>query len=258
MFSTYHFLWLVICFSLEVGLLIALHKYRPSLRNVLSWACFGCVVSEVVKTLSVLEMVPSADGSTMHLYLEMGHLPLHLCSIQILFIFYSRFGENEKIKETLLAFMYPTCTVGALLATMIPTTLSSDPTVMEAFARPLTYQYFLFHAMLIVLGIYISMSSQVKIKPRHYVSTMGILGVLGFFSLYLNSAFAAPTYVNGEMISVDYSTNFFFTQKAPIEIPLIEKWHWILYLAVIVTIAMVVVGGFYLPYVIKAKKEKGA
>ena len=258
MFTSYHFAWLTICITAGLTLLYFLKKHRPSLQRVLSWVCVGCVISELVKTFSVLEMVPASDGTTMHLYLEMQHLPLHLCSIQIIFIFYARFAKDSKVKEALLAFMYPTCTIGAFLALMIPTIFPANVTVTEAFLKPLTYQFFLFHVMLVVLGIYIPMSAEVNIRPKHYLSTLGILGVLAFLSIYLNSIFAMPTYVDGELVSVDYSTNFFFTQDTPIGIALTEKWHWFLYLGIIVTIAVVFIGVFYLPYIMKARKEKAA
>ena len=87
MFTINHFIWIGICTVLLIAGFYCLRRYRPTLQQVLSIACTGAVISEVTKTLSVLQVVPSVDGSTMHLYMELGHLPFHLCSIQILFIF---------------------------------------------------------------------------------------------------------------------------------------------------------------------------
>ncbi len=256
MFTLNHFIWLAVCLLVGVISAAYLRKYRPSLRTVLSVACVGCIISEVIKTFSVLKMVPSADGSSMHLILEMQHLPLHLCSIQIIFIFMARFAHNKKTVETILAFMYPTCTLGALFALALPSIFSASIKVSQAFTHPLAYQFFLFHTMLVILGTYIALSGEVDIRPRHYLSTLGILAGLAFLSLYLNSIFAETTYVNGELVSVDYSPNFFFTQDTPIGIELYEKWQWYLYMAIIVALAVVLIGLFYLPFFIKAAKLK--
>lgn len=258
MFTLNHFIWLGICFLLGGAAVVCLKKYKPPLRKVLTIACIGCIVSEVVKTLSVLKMVPSTDGSSMHLVLEMQHLPLHLCSIQIIFIFMARFASNKKTVEVLLAFMYPTCTIGALFALALPSIFSSSVDVSQAFTHPLAYQFFLFHTMLVVLGSYIAWSGEADIRPRHYLSTLGILAGLAFLSLYFNSIFADMTYVNGELVSVDYSPNFFFTQDTPIGIELYEKWQWYLYIGIITALALVLIGLFYLPFFIKAKKIKAS
>lgn len=256
MFTVYHFIWLAICLPLCTVGLYLLNKKKPPLKKVLSWACVGSVLSEVIKTLSVLEMVPSADGSSMHLYLEMGHLPLHLCSIQILFIFYARFGKEGKAKETLLAFMYPSCTLGAFFAIMLPSIFSSSIRVDQAFTHPLAYQFFLFHCMLVMLGLYIAMCGEIHITGKHYLSSLGILSVLAFISLYLNSIFAVPTYVNGELASVEYSTNFFFTQYTPIGIELTTKGEWFAYMGIILALALTLIGLFYLPFILKERKAK--
>lgn len=256
MFSVNHFIWLGISIAAMTAALCYLKKYKPSLASVLSVCCVLCILSEVTKTFSVLEMIPSSDGSTMHVYLEMGQVPLHLCSIQIAFIFFTRFSKNQQAREKLLAFMYPSCILGAAFAMAIPTIFSSTVPVSQAFTHPQAYQYFLYHAMLIVLGIYIVMSKEISLKAKHYLSSLAILGGLGFASIYLNSIFASPTYVDGKLISVDYSTNFLFTQETPIGIPLTEKWHWFLYLGIIGMMAVVLIGIFYLPFIIKDFKEK--
>lgn len=256
MFTVYHFIWLAICIPLCAVALWQLKKRKPPLKKVLSLACIVCVLSEVIKTLSVLKMVPSTDGSTMHLYMEMQHLPLHLCSIQILFIFYARFAREGKAKETLLAFMYPSCILGAFFALMLPSIFSTSIDVTEAFTHPMAYQFFLYHTMLVVLGTYIAMSGEIHFTGKHYLSSMGILGVLAFVSLYMNSIFATPTYVNGELVSVEYSTNFFFTQRTPIGVELTTKGDWFLYMGIILTLAVVLVGLFYLPFILKVRKAK--
>ena len=256
MFSVNHFIWLGICIVVMAAAFYYLKKYKPSLTSVLTVCCALCILSEVTKTFSVLEMVPTSDGSKMHAYLEMGQVPLHLCSIQIAFIFFVRFTKNQQAREKLLAFMYPSCILGAFFAMMIPTIFSDTVPVARAFTHPQAYQYFLYHAMLIVLGVYIVMSNEIQLKTKHYSSSLGILGVLGFASIYLNSIFAVPVYESGALVSVEYTTNFLFTHEPPIAIPLTEKWHWFLYLGIIGLLAVVLIGIFYMPFILKERKEK--
>ena len=239
MYSFFHFVWLAICALLIAAAFVYLRRKRPPLKSVLSLACAGCVLSEVTKILSVIELVPSADGSAYYPYLELQHLPFHLCSMQILFIFYARFARNGPVKETLLAFMYPSCLIGALLAILIPTTFSGTVDAREAFARPLTYQYFLYHTMLIIFGAYIPMSREIELRPRHYLST-----------------FAVPVYSSGTLLSVEYTTNFLFTAAPPIDsIKLTELWHWFAYIGVLGVLAFGLVALLYIPVFRRAGRK---
>lgn len=258
MFTVNHFIWLGISAVLIAGSLIWLFKYKPPLEKVLTVACIVSVLSEIVKTVSALQLVPSSNGTTMRLYMEMSHLPLHLCSVQIFLIFFAKFGRESKVKDALLAFMYPSCTIGATFALAIPTVFSTTIKPSQAFTHPIGYQFFIFHSMLIVLGIYIAYAKRQVIKPKHYFSTLGILGALAFASIYLNSVFAEPIYKNGKLISVEDSPNFFFTYRTPIGIKLTEMWHWYVYIAIIAALACVLVALFYLPFFIKDYREKRA
>ena len=140
----------------------------------------------------------------------------------------------------------------------MPSIFSSSIEVSQAFTHPLAYQFFLYHSMLVVLGAYIPLCGEVELRPKHYFSTLGILGALAMASLYLNSMFAAATYEDGELISVEYATNFFFTYKPPLPIPLTSVGQWLAYLAVICLLAAVLVGLCYLPVLRRAKKEAEA
>ena len=255
MFTIYHFLWLGISAVVIAGALWFLRRRRPPLRQLLSVCCALSVASELVKALSVVRLVPSSDGSMLLPYIELQHLPLHLCSIQILLIFFVRFARPGRGRTAVLAFMYPTCLIGAALALAMPSIFSTSIPASEAFVHPLAYQFFLYHSMLVVLGAYIPFCGEVELRPRHYFSTLGLLGALALASLYLNSMFAAATYEDGELVSVEYATNFFFTYKPPLPIPLNSAGQWMAYLAVICLLAAVLVGLCYLPVFLKARRK---
>lgn len=255
MFTPLHFVWLALCVILIAVVCLWLQQHKPDLRKVLTAACVISVISELIKVFSCIKLVPAADGAMMTPYLEMQHLPLHLCSMQIILIFYARFAKDSPRRDTLLAFMYPTCIAGAFLALLMPSIFSNSIESSQAFSHPLAYQYFLYHCILIILGVYIVTSRQVRIQPKHALSTLVILAVMAFLSLYINSMFAAPVYVNGELVSVEYTPNMLFTYETPIGIAFTELWHWYLYLGILVVIAVLLIAVFYLPFLLKARKE---
>ena len=255
MFSAQHIIWLVICATIVVLSLRTLLTKKVPLEKVLSIACVICALSEVVKLFTYVQMVPTADGSTLNMFIEHRHLPLHLCSIQILFIFYTRFTESRRNRETLLAFMYPTCIIGAAMALLLPT-LFNDISTSQAFTHPIAYQFFLYHTMLIVLGFYIARSGEVDIRFSHLFSTLGILFALGLLSIYVNSATAHVTYAGTQLLSVETTPNFFFTYRTPIGIALTQMWQWYLYIAIIAALAIILITLFYLPFRKKGAKQE--
>ena len=248
MFSPQHLVWLAVCI---VGIVLATKKLdatKPGLNNVLTGACVICAFSEVVKLLTYVQMVPTADGSTMNLFIEWRHLPLHLCSIQILFIFYVRFAEKSSRRDAVLAFMYPTCILGAAFALLLPSIFPTTILPEQAFTSPIAYQFFLFHSMLVTLGIYIARSGEVTIRFKHLFSTYAILAALTILSIYANSALSYVTYRGTELLSVENTPNFFFTFRTPIGIQLTQMWHWYVYLGILLVLAIVLIAPFYLPY----------
>ena len=251
MFSIQHIIWVIISVVMIVCGLVVMKKRKATLKDVLTACCIICVLSEVTKILSCIEMVPSSDGSVIYPYLQMEHLPLHLCSIQLFTIFYCRFGKGtiaySKVKQFLLSFMYPTCTLGALFAIALPSIFDTTITVSQAFTHPIAYQLFIYHSCLLALGLYIPMSGEVRFSWSTYRNTMAALSVLVIFSTYMNSIMASPTYVNGKLISVDHVTNFFFLYRTPIGVALNTKLAWIIYLVILIALAYSLIALMYLP-----------
>ena len=254
MFTWRHFLWLGICLFIIAVSIILYKKNKPSFNQVLNICCAVCVFSELSKVLSTIEMVPSSDGSIIFPYIPLNHLPLHLCSIQIILIFFVRFTNNMKMRENILSFMYPTCLFGAIMALAMPSIFSTSIPVEDAFKALISYQFFIYHSMLIVLSIIIVMSKEVIWEKKHILSTLIIVFLLSFLSIYINSMFASPTYVDGKLVSVDFWPNFFFTYNNPIGLKLTQKWQWLLYLLVIALLAIILVVCSYLPLIKRSKK----
>ena len=253
MFTVRHFIWIAICCVFIAYLLWMYFRKRPTLQQVLTSACWVCVASELIKVFSVIKMVPSTNGAIMYPYIEMNHMPLHLCSIQILLIFFVRFTSNQKLRENVLAFMYPSCLLGAIAAILMPSIFRTSVPVEKAFIHPLAYQTFLYHAMLIVLAICIARSGEIHWEKKHLRNTLIITYTAAFISLYVNSMLASPTYVDGKLVSVDFWPNFMFTYDNPLGIKMTEIWHWYLYLVILAVVATALVVLLYIPLLKKKK-----
>jgi len=256
MFSIQHFIWLFITFSLVTLFLIYCLKKRPDFNKFLNVCCIICLLSELIKIFSSIELIPSSDGSTFFPYIQTQHLPFHLCSIQIIFIFIIRFSKESKLKDRIYAFLYPTTIIGALFALFLPSIFSTSISIQEAFTHPLAYQFFIYHGMLIVLGVYIYIEKKNTFTISYYFSTEAILFLISVISIYLNSIFASPVYKNGKLESVEYVTNFFFTYRTPIGIALTEKWQWFLYLGILILLCWITIGIAYIPVFIKCRHNK--
>ena len=255
MFSIQHFIWLGICVVMFICAILLYRKKRPNLNTVLDICIVVCVLSEITKVLSVLEMVPSADGTLMRPYLPLNHLPLHMCSIDILLIYYARHTSNPVNREKVLAYLYPTCLYGSLLALAMPSIFTTSISVDQAFTHPMAYQFFIYHTMIGSLSAFIVMSKEIRWELQHYFDAIKYLFIMGFASIYVNSIFASPTYLNGELISVDFWPNFFFTYNNPLNIPMTRMSHWYIYMVIIIVLALVLTWICFYPLIRKNKKK---
>ena len=257
MFSLQHIIWLVISFLLIFISLFLIVRRDPGEKTVFSIACLVCIFSEAAKVFSTVRMIPLNGGTTYVPFIEMQELPLHLCSIHIFFIFYIRFFAKEgPSKLKILAFMFSTMTIGAVLALFLPTVFAVIPPE-KAFIHPQIYQTFIYHSMLVVLGIYIYRRWFAQWTIGHYFSTMRMLVLLAFASIYVNSMLLYPEFnENNEIAAARKITNFFFVVKVPVGINLTEKWQWFIYLAVMIMIAVVMVGAWYIPVFLRERSGR--
>jgi len=255
MFSIYHLIWLAICACLIPGMLCFIKKKNVSFGSVLTAAFTLSCISEFVKVISVIKMVPLSDGTNTVPYIELNHLPLHMCSIQILLIAYVKFAsEKSGSRRAVLAFMFPTCILGALMALLMPSIYSTTIRPDQSFTHPMGYQFFLFHTMLIILGLCIYRDSGINLTAKDYRTTLMMVVLVSVAAIYLNSVFAVPLYENGDIVSIENYTNFFFTYVPPIPVQLTEVWHWVLYLFILFLLCAGLLALVYIPVFRKSKK----
>lgn len=257
MFSSGHLAWIGISVALIAGGYSACLVKKPPIEKMLK-VCLGVgLVSEVVKILTVMNILPMVepviqsgeDGAQITYmatgefspYLEMAHLPIELCSLMIAFIAISLLMKNEERRSKLLSLMYVTGIIGGALGIFLAYITADYKTVPEYFASPRVWQYFLYHSMVVTLGLYLGFSGQHKASLRHWKYTIGALVVMDFPTFYLNSIFSQPVYTDGKPVGLIYRANFFSSYVNPLGLVLSQKWQWLLYLVIRLVIAVIVI-----------------
>jgi hypothetical integral membrane protein (TIGR02206 family) len=234
MFSLNHIIFLIISVILIVGFSYLSKRYKWPLNKVLLFCCIFSVISETTKIFSSL--VEDSTGA----YLDPFSLPFHLCTIQIYLLFYCLLSKNEKGKEIVFSFMFPTQLVGAIMALLIPT---------EEVLFTTTYAYyaFLFHSMLVFFAIYLVRNKIITVNLKSLMRNVGLLLALVFVNICINS-----------VLSI-YDTNFMFLRRPPIEgLPILNLDNgWVVYFISLIALGVVLFGLLHLPFIIiDYKKNK--
>lgn len=254
--GTNHFIFLGISIVVIVSSLILLNKFKVSLKKVLFIVFICLILSEIIKLSEYIIPYTDETGKVIGTYLGKRGLPLHLCSIQLIFVFITLIIKEGNLRNKLLAFMYPTCFFGALLALLLAT-------ITIEFTRPLTWQYFMIHSVLVILGIYIPMSKEVELNIKTYATTCILLLGLFMLSIYINGITTMPStdvIVNGEVVGVTEGmyTSYFYSMVPPIDdLPILNLEHgWFVYALTIMLAGIILVTLLYLPFIIKDIKLK--
>ncbi len=189
-----------------------------------------------------VEYINGAKDSITGTYLHPRRLPFHLCSIQIFFAFAIKFFiKNDKTKDLLLSFMCPTMIIGGLLAIFIPTE-------GVKFTNIQTYEYFIYHAVIIYFGIYLLISKKITITFKTMFNNYIFLLVMLVFGIWINSLLS------------NYATNFLYLARPPMEgLPLLNLNNgWYAYFLALLGIGVTVMLIFHLPFAIynKIKNKK--
>lgn len=256
MFSLYHIIWMIICILFIGVTLNYLVKNKVKLDSFIGLVLIASVFVELVKIFSLTELVVNSQGQMVP-YIDTQHIPFNLCGMQKFFLGYAYFTNNKSVREKILAFVYPTAMIGAFIAIFVPAGSSIPWTFEGALLNPQAYQFFLYHALLVVTGAYIALSKEFEFKIEHFQFSLAFMGLLAVIAVYLNSALANVTYQAGKAVEINYLPNYLFMYIPPIKgIVFTEKIHWFIYLGVI---ASLVIGAFsicHLPLIYKMRERK--
>ncbi len=253
MFSTGHLIWISISVVAIIAGLVVCRIRRPALEQVLKACLIAGVVSELVKIFCVTQILPvvtvgitAGESGPMFSYTELGqytpymkmeHLPLEMCSLMIPFLALALLLRDGVWRRRLLALMYISGTIGGTMGLLLSYIATEYHTVVEYFTAPRVWQFFLYHAMVVFLGLHLGFQADCGISLRSWKSTVAALIVLDLPTFYLNSVFSRAVYVAEEPVGIVYRTNFFSSYVNPLGLVLTEKWQWLAYLGVRLALA---------------------
>ncbi|MCR5741963.1 MAG: YwaF family protein [Gammaproteobacteria bacterium] len=170
------------------------------------------IITEAMKMFSYILMNEDTLGG----YLPRSDLPLHLCSVQIIFLLIINLSHNQKLNRTIISFMIPTCLIGGIAAILLPTSSARNVWVI-------TIQYFLYHSAITVFALHSLLSKELKLNVKDYLSALVMLVIVLFFSIYVNSIL----YNQDDVTKV----NFLYIINPPMDgLPFLNKDHgWLVY-----------------------------
>ncbi len=235
MFSVKHIIILLISIASIVGLYFLTRKW--TLRNKFKGFLIIAVISEAVKIFYYIMANEAEYGGI----LPKSDLPFQLCSIQILFSIFILFAKGEKVKRAVMAFMYPSGLIGGAAAILIPTYSALNAWVI-------TFQYFIFHVVLITLALHILTDKELKLTIKDYFSSLIFILILMFFAIYINSM----------MYDGVSDVNFMYVVSPPVSgLPFLnENNGWFVYIMHYALVILVSITLCYIKQIIVAVKEK--
>ena len=249
MFSTGHLMWICICACVIAVGYIACRIRKPREDSLLRLCLALGVLSEAIKLFSVIRILPMVEvavkGEALDYiyagqytpYLEMADLPFELCSLQIVFIAMMLFSKTPAWRSRLRALIYVTSVIGGLMGIVLAQVTVDYSAVREYFTSARIWQFFLYHSMVVILGLYMGFGPDSGVSLRSFKSTMGLLLMMDIPTFYLNSVFSQPVYRAGKPTGILYRVNFFSSYVNPLGLALTEKWQWLLYLLIRLALA---------------------
>ena len=238
MFTTNHFIFLVMALVVIFLVVFLNYKFKFSYEQNIKALFVVGIISEIIKIASVMVYKVGDTFETTGGYIEPESLPFHLCTIQIFFVFALVFFiKNEKAKQVLLQFMFPTMCIGAALALFIPTD-------GVGFDKLRTYQYFIYHGYLVGFAIYLVMSKTIVITWSTLFRNIAILFMFSIFAIYLNGIMQ---YAN---------TNYMFVSRPPMDgLPILNlNQGWYMYYLKLSITGIILMVAIHCPFILYNKK----
>lgn len=234
MFNLTHIIWIFLGAAFITSLFICTKKNIIKGKTPLHILMAVAVVSELIKMSG--EFVPAEGGG---MVLTPNTLPFQLCSIQIFLIYASYFMKDEKKLGVLESFMALTMLLGGTLAIFIPNYGTS-------FAFMGTYQYFIFHFSIVYYGLYLIFIKKINMGLKRYKSNILLLLLAFIFAIWINSFLQWG------------NTNFMYVVRPPMEnLPILNLNNgWYVYILTLITVGLVLVSMFHLPFILKEKNIK--
>ena len=267
MFGKGHVIFIIISVILILcGTAVCFAK-NPPVEKVLKTGFCLAAAMEVFKMLLSLKMVPIVEpvitgGEFMYRetgkyspYIMAEHLPFELCSFQILFMLLAVVIKDETWKKRLYSVIYGTALIGGTVAILLSSIASEYDSAAAFLSSPRAWEFFIYHIMIIVIALYIGFGKESTIRFTDCKWMIAAVALLDYTSFYLNSMLSVPAYQNDRLIGLEYAVNFFSSYNNPFGIVVSEKWQYLIYLAIRISVAVAVILLVYLPLYFKDRRR---
>ncbi len=169
-FSTFgatHLIWLAVISVVIIGAIILYRKLNEQKRNVMRITLGVIIVlNEIVKDIGAI-----CVGD-----FGVGHLPFHLCGINILLIGFDLFKQTTTVRN----FLYYFCIPGALLALIFP-----NWTVLPCM-NFFHIHSFLIHALLVLYPLLLVCSGEIKPEIKIMPKSILLLVLMAIPIYFIN------------------------------------------------------------------------
>lgn len=234
MFTNEHFIWIGLSIVFILGLMLFCIWKKVSLKCAGYIMTLICAFSEISKIMS--DMMENSSGG---MHLDPRSLPFHLCSLMLFAVLYITFGKDGVFKQKIINFLAVMGTIGSFCAILIPTNGTN-------FLKIGPYQCFVYHAGLLWFSLYLIISGNAKLGLNELKQNVLILLVLVLAMIYINGALSA------------YGTNFMYLVRPPMKnLPYLNlKYGWYVYFLHLLTLGLIIITSFHLPFIISDIKRK--
>lgn len=140
--------------------------------------------------------------------------------------------KDDIWKKRLYAVMFASGTLGGFMGIMMATITAYYDTTVSYFTSIRVWQYFLYHAMIVTISIYLGLCKESGLTFSDWKKAMLGLILLDLPTFYLNSLLSSEVYVHDTVVGVTHRINFFSSYVNPLGLALTEKWQWIIYLII--------------------------
>jgi len=194
-----------------------------------------CMILAMASEIEKIFFFIADTGSGFRLPAE--YLPFNLCSLQIFFISILALSHNPRKLTVLISFMYPALIGGGIMGSMVPSFVF-DFHGLEHLA---TYRFFIYHAMLIFLGLYLYMSKAIEFNIKSFGYAVLVITMIFIFAVWINGFFGW-----------NEETNFCYFVRPPSEgLPVINMNRgWNIYVFTFAAISFLIFFFCYLKIII--------
>lgn len=239
-YGLFHLLFFFIGLAISIVIAFLLRKTNEKQNKIVLGVVGGfLILTEIYKQLFYYYIMPPVGQYTWWIF------PFQLCSIPMYICVALLFIKNEKVKSFLYEFLFTINMFGGLVS-------FCEPSGLNHSYLALTLHAYIWHMLLIFLGLYLYFSKRACTNAKGYLKGIAVFGVFCGVAQILNVALRSKPGFNMFYISpyVQSSIAVFSTFYA--------KYGWfvnmILYLLAICIGSAVIYYLFYLFRKIKAKK----